>query len=224
MELRKFVACTVCVLTTAAAAAGCADGTGQALTPTLPSADTSASNADGTKLKASAPQPLSPQSAIRVSNLTPQLVLQNRYRQLRTVRLPLVCVRAVRGQRIGADARAEDRSDTCERRSDDVYCSSRYVEAEQDVRLARVCDVYNGVQGSLSDGVSFRTPLPRRRSDGPGPVPCDGSSGPAIIACVGSGVPEKLVKTSTATSASSVARRTWSSSATASSRPAYARA
>ena len=34
------------------------------------------SNADGTKLKASAPQPMSPRS-IRVSNLTPQLVLQN---------------------------------------------------------------------------------------------------------------------------------------------------
>ena len=77
MELRKFVACTVCAVTTALAAAGCADGTGQALTPTLPTVDASASNADGTKLKATAPQPLSPRSAIRVSNLTPQLVLQN---------------------------------------------------------------------------------------------------------------------------------------------------
>src|SRR5688572_2741758 len=76
MELRKFSACTVCVMI-ALAAAGCAEGTGQALTPTLPSIDTNTANADGTKLKASAPQPLSPQSAIRVTNLTPQLVLRN---------------------------------------------------------------------------------------------------------------------------------------------------
>ena len=76
MELRKFAACTVCVII-ALAAAGCAEGTGQALTPTLPSIDSNTANADGTKLKASAPQPLSPQSAIRGNSLTPELVLRN---------------------------------------------------------------------------------------------------------------------------------------------------
>ena len=81
MDLRKIAACTVCAVT-ALAAAGCAEGTGQALTPTLPSADITSSNADGTKLKASAPQPLSPQSAIRVTSLTPQLAAATRIRSL----------------------------------------------------------------------------------------------------------------------------------------------
>ena len=74
MNLRKLAACTL-GLATMVAAAGCAEGTGQALSPTLPTVEP-VSNADGTKLKASAPQPMSPRS-IRVSNLTPQLVLQN---------------------------------------------------------------------------------------------------------------------------------------------------
>src|SRR6188472_2358965 len=76
MNLRKLAACTL-GLATMVAGAGCADGTGEALTPTLPTIATNASNADGTKLKATAPQPLSPRSAIRVSTLTPQLVLEN---------------------------------------------------------------------------------------------------------------------------------------------------
>ena len=74
MNLRKLAACTF-GLATMVAAAGCAEGTGQALSPTLPTAEP-VSNADGTKLKAPAPQPMSPRS-IRVSNLTPQLVLEN---------------------------------------------------------------------------------------------------------------------------------------------------
>ena len=74
MNLRKLAACTL-GLATMVAAAGCAEGTGQALSPTLPTVEP-VSNADGTRLKASAPQPMSPRS-IRVSSLTPQLVLQN---------------------------------------------------------------------------------------------------------------------------------------------------
>jgi hypothetical protein len=58
----------------------------------------------------------------------------------------------------------------------------------------RAYAIYSGVQGSISDNVSFRTPVPPPVD---GPVSCGGSSGPAIIACVGAAFPQRLVKTST---------------------------
>ena len=58
MALSKFLACTVCAL--AVFATGCAEGTGKALTPTLPSADTNTTNPDGTRLKATVPEPAVP--------------------------------------------------------------------------------------------------------------------------------------------------------------------
>jgi hypothetical protein len=60
----------------------------------------------------------------------------------------------------------------------------------------RAYGMYSGVQGSLSDGVSFRTPLPVPTGDGAGPVPCGGNSGQSIIGCVAAAYPQKLVKTS----------------------------
>ncbi len=120
MELRKFVACTVCAVTTALAAAGCADGTGQALIPTLPTADANASNADGTKLKATAPQPLSPRSAIRVSNLTPQLVLQNGAGTFEPSAALSYVFEVFEVNGSTQTLVAQDRSDCGERRPDDV--------------------------------------------------------------------------------------------------------
>jgi hypothetical protein len=63
----------------------------------------------------------------------------------------------------------------------------------------RAYAIYSGVQGSLSDGVSFRTPVPPPPADNnnPGPIFCAGSTGPAIIACVAAAYPEKREKTST---------------------------
>ncbi len=194
MKLRKFVACTVCVLTTAAAAAGCADGTGEALTPTLPSVDTSASNADGTKLKASAPRPLSPQSAIRVTSLTPQLVLQNPTGSFEpnAALSNVIELFEVNGS-----------VQTLVLKTDPIPASgaqTTYTVPADTLKLNktyawRAYAFYNGVQGSLSDGVSFRTPLPQV-VDGPGPVPCNGNSGPSIIGCVAAAFPQTLVKTS----------------------------
>ena len=165
MELSKFVACTVCAVT-ALAAVGCADGTGQALIPTLPTVDATASNADGTKLKASAPQPMSPQSAIRISNLTPQLGRSECDRHASI--LPRPCHMSSRCSRSmdRRDARRQVRSDHRGQRSDDVERSGEYVEGEQDLRVARLRRVWRRSQGSLSDGVSFRTPLPPP-TDGP---------------------------------------------------------
>src|SRR5688572_6426310 len=189
MELKKLVACTVCVLT-AALAAGCADGTGQALIPTLPTVDTTSSNADGTKLKASAPQPLSPRSAVRVSNLTPQLVLQNASGTF-DPSAPLSYVFEL--FELGATS-------TLILKSDPIPAGSPQTVLpvpENTLKLNKTYAwhayaVYGGVQGSISDGVSFRTPLPPPVD---GPVPCGSSSGPAIIACVGKAYPAYLVST-----------------------------
>ncbi len=195
MELRKFVACTVCVLTTAAAAAGCADGTGQALTPTLPSADTSASNADGTKLKASAPRPLSPQSAIRVSSLTPQLVLQN---PTGSFEPSASLSNVIEVYEINGSVQ------TLVLKTEPIPASgdqTTFTVPAETLKLNKTYAwsayaMYSGARGSLSDVVSFRTPLPQV-VDGPGPVPCNGNSGPSIIGCVASAFPDKLASTST---------------------------
>jgi hypothetical protein len=196
MELRKFVACTVCAVTTALAAAGCADGTGQALSPTLPSVDASASNADGTKLKATAPQPLSPRSAIRVSNLTPQLVLQNGASTFEpSAALSYVFeVFEVNGSVQTLVLKTDPITASGPQTTFDVPANTL---AMNKTYAWRAYAMYSGVQGSLSDGVSFRTPLPKPPSDQPGPIFCAGSSGREIIACVSAAYPEKLVKTST---------------------------
>jgi len=198
MELRKFVACTVCVVTTALAAAGCADGTGQALIPTLPSVDASASNADGTKLKATAPQPLSPRSAIRVSTLTPQLVLQNGAGTFdSSAALSYVF------ELFEVDGSIQ----TLVIKTDPITASGPQTTFDVPANTLKMNKTYawrayamfSGVQGSLSDGVSFRTPVPAppRDTNTPGPIFCAGNTGPAIIACVSAAYPEKREKTST---------------------------
>ena len=199
MELRKLVACTVCVVTTAIVSAGCAEGTGQALTPTLPSADITSSNADGTKLKAGVPQPMSPRSAVRVTNLTPQLVLQNAAGTFD----PSVALSYVFEVFEGATLVAK--SDPISAGSPQtIYNVPSGVLKLNATYGWHAYAVYPGVQGSLvqgsiSDGVSFRTPLPPPPVDTntPGPIFCAGDGGRDIIACVAAAFPSRLVKTNT---------------------------
>lgn len=194
MNLRKLAACTL-GLATMVAAAGCADGTGQALTPTLPSVDANLSNADGTKLKASAPQPLSPRSLIRVTSLTPQLVLENATTNAPSAGLSYVFtvfevdggVTVAKSDPIpGGDARTTWNVPADALKLNKTYGWHAYA-------------MYSNVQGSISDVVSFQTPLPApapssNGEGGAGPVPCH-AGGSAIIACVGNAYPERLVKT-----------------------------
>jgi hypothetical protein len=194
MELRTFVACTVWAVTTALAAAGCADGTGEALIPTLPSVDTSASNADGTKLKATAPQPLSPRSAIRVSNLTPQLVIQNGEGTFDSSSdLSYVFeVFEVNGSTQTLVVKSDPITASGPQTTFDV--PAKTLKANK-TYVWRSYATYSGVQGSLSDGASFHTPLPKP-TNVPGPIFCAGNTGPEIIACVSAAFPERRVKTS----------------------------
>ena len=190
MELRKFVACTACVVT-AIAAAGCAEGTGQALTPTLPAVDATVSNADGTKLKASAPQPLSPRSGLRVNNLTPQLVLTNGAGSF-DPSVPLAYVFSI--SELGASA------ETVVLTSEPIAAASprtTFNVPPNTLKLNktyawRAYATYAGVQGSLSDVVSFRTPLPPPVD---GPVACGSSAGAQIVQCVGRAYPAYMVAT-----------------------------
>lgn len=197
MELRKFAACTVC-LTTVLAAAGCADGTGQALTPTLPTVDTNTTNADGTKLKASAPQPLSPRSAVRVSNLTPQLVLENGAATFApsTGLSYIFEVFEVEGNVLVAKSNPIPAGTP--QTAWDVPANS--LQLNKTYAWRAYASVSN-TDGSMSDVVSFRTPLPQPSVNsepgaGGSPVPCAGSGGPSIIACVGAAYPSKLAKVS----------------------------
>jgi hypothetical protein len=197
MELTKYVACTVCAVT-ALAAAGCADGTGEALIPTLPSVDASASNADGTKLKATAPQPMSPRSAVRVTDLTPPLVIQNGAGTFDSS-APLSYVFEV--------FEVDGSRQTLVLKTDPIQATgpqTTYRVPANTLKMNKTYGwhayaVFDGTQGSISDGVSFRTPVPRPAadSDTPGPIFCAGSTGPAIIACVSAAYPEKREKTST---------------------------
>jgi hypothetical protein len=193
MELRKFVACTACAATLTLAA-GCADGTGQALTPTLPTVDTATVNADGTRLKASAPQPLSPRSAIRVANLTPQLVIENGTSTFTpSDGLSYVFeVFEVDGSGVVAKSDpipAGSPQTTWDVPADALKTNKTYAW--------HAYAIYSNVPGSTSDVVSFRTPLPPaspHAEDGAGPVPCH-SGGSAIVGCVGNAYPERLVRT-----------------------------
>lgn len=194
MELRKFSACTVCVII-ALAAAGCAEGTGQALTPTLPSIDSNTANADGTKLKASAPQPLSPQSAIRVRSLTPELVLRNSSVDVdSSVQLSYVFQVVEVG-----DSAIVVQSDPIPAGNPQTTWTVPADTLKMNKTYAwRAYAMYSGVEGSISDTVSFRTPVPAppKDSNTPGPIFCAGSTGKEIIACVSDAYPERRVKTS----------------------------
>ena len=189
MNLRKLAACTL-GLATMVAAAGCAEGTGQALSPTLPTAEP-VSNADGTKLKAPAPQPMSPRS-IRVSNLTPQLVLEN----ADTAGLSYVfeVLDATSSQVLA--------------KSDPIPAGSPQTTWDVPANVLKMnatyawrgYAVFSNVQGSNSNVALFSTPLPppppvpSTEGGASGAVPCAGSGGPSIIACVGAAYPAKLAK------------------------------
>ena len=188
MDLRKFVACTACAMTVVAAA-GCADGTGQALTPTLPTVEGTTSNTDGTKLKASAPQPLSPHSANRVDSLTPQLVVRNGAGTFEpSAQLSYVfevfdgTTKLVTSDPIPAGS------------PQTVFTVPSGLLQTDKTYIWQSYAVYFGVRGSTSDVVTFRTPVPVPVGNPEGgPVACAGSSGPEIIACVGAAYPAKLV-------------------------------
>jgi hypothetical protein len=164
------------------------------LIPTLPSVDATASNADGTKLKATAPQPMSPRSAVRITNLTPQLVLQNGEGTFdSSASLSYVFeVFEVSGS-----------TQTSVIKTDPIPASSPQTTFDVPagtLKLNRTYAwhayaVYSGVEGSISDGVSFRTPLPKPTNE-PGPIFCAGSTGPEIIACVSAAFPDRRAKTS----------------------------
>ncbi len=195
MELRKFAVCAACLLTVLSAA-GCADGTGQALTPTLPTVTTTTVNADGTRLKASAPQPLSPRSLVRITNLTPQLVLQNgtgtfdSSASLSYV-FELFELAATQTLVFKSDPIPSGSSQTVFNVPDNILQMNK-------TYAWQAYAIFSGVQGSVSDGVSFRTPVPPPPKDTnvPGPIFCAGSGGRDIIACVAAAYPERLVKTS----------------------------
>lgn len=185
MELRKFAACTVCVMT-ALAAAGCAEGTGQALTPTLPSADTTAANADGSTLKATAPTPRTPAADAEVKNLRPTLIVANAAGT--QVDLALTYIFQLY------------EGDTILRQTDSVTTAAgatswrvpnALLKYERTYRW-RARALHNGVAGPWSDFTTFSTPEPPVVD---GPVACGGSTGPEIVACVSAKYPERLVAT-----------------------------
>jgi hypothetical protein len=190
MKLRKFTACTVC-LVTVLAASGCADGTGQALTPTLPTVQSTTSNADGTKLKASAPQPLSPRSAVRISNLTPQLVLQNGSGTFApSAGLSYIFeVFEVAGPVQTLVAKSDAIPAGVPQTVWDIPANTLKLNKTY---AWRAYAMYADVAGSLSDGVSFRTPLPPPVD---GPVACGSNAGLDIVRCVGRAYPAYLVPT-----------------------------
>ena len=185
MVLSKFFACTAAAAALVAAT-GCADGTGQALTPTLPTTNSSTLS-DGTRLKASVPQPLSPRSAVRVSTLTPALVLENGASTFDSSAQLSYIFELFEGAQLIA-------------KSDPIPAGSPQTSWTVPANLLKVNKTYswrgyasyNGVNGSLSDGATFRTPIPPPVD---GPVACGGSTGPAIIGCVANAYPSRLVST-----------------------------
>ncbi len=190
MALSKFLVCTVCAMTVFAAA-GCAEGTGKALTPTLPTVDSTATNADGTRLKATAPQLSSPRSAIRTDTLTPTLRLANSAGTFDNSATLSYVFQVFEGTKmiLESDSVAAASSET-------AWTVPANVLELNKTYAWRARATYAGVAGPWTDpGASFRTPLPPPppTPDGPGPVSCGGSSGPSIIACVGAAYPSKLV-------------------------------
>jgi hypothetical protein len=191
MELRKFAACTACSLTVLAAA-GCADGTGQALTPTLPSTEGTTANADGTRLKASPPQPTFPISAARVNTLTPTFRLANA-----TATFDPSAELSYVFEIFEGTTRIHESEPIPAGAPETLFTVPENLLQRNKTYAWRAYARYGDVSGSLSDGVSFRTPLPPKPVDTPGPIFCAGNTGREIIACVSAAYPERLVKTST---------------------------
>ncbi len=219
MKPWKFVACTLFAVAVTPAA-GCADGTGQALTPTLPTTDTNAANQDGTRLKASAPQPLSPQSAVRITNLTPQLLLRNGAGTFDSS-VPLSYVFEVFDVSGSTQTLVVKSDPIAAGNPQTVWTVPNDLLKVNKTYAWRAYAIYNGVNGSLSDGVSFRTPV-AASSRRAGSVrkqcwPRSSCSAWAMRILPISSAPRK------ATVASNAARTTWRSSATASSRRAFAK-
>jgi len=190
MELRKFAACTTCVVMVAAAA-GCADGTGQALTPTLPSTQ-SAANADGSLLKASVPTVSAPRSSVRVTTLTPQLSVLNA-----TPDIPNSGATLSYQFEIYEGPTLVMESSKVSPSTDALTLwtvPSNTLERNK-LYSWRVRAFFGETGGTWSDMASFRTPLPPPPPNLEGPVPCGSASGPVIIGCVANKYPEKLVKT-----------------------------
>ncbi len=194
MELRTLVACTVCAVTVALAAVGCADGTGQALIPTLPSIEGAASNPDGTRLKATVPGTLAPRASIRVSSLTPQLSVSNATGEYVPTALSYEFELYEGSTRLaGSGATAST-----------LWTVPANTLKEDKTYAWRARATMGGIPGSWSDSAEFRTPLPPP-VDIDGPVSCEGSSGEQIIACVARAYPQYLVPT--AVGSGSLARR-----------------
>ncbi len=219
MALSKFVACTIGAVAVLTAAA-CADGTGKALTPTLPTASSTAANPDGTQLKATVPVATSPSSGRRVSNLTPEFSLTNgagNYDPNATLSYQF---QVLEGTTVVAESQmiAAGSPQT-------LWAAPADVLKHNKTYTWRARAAFGGVLGSWSDMSTFLTPLPPPPpSTSPGPVFCAGSSGPGNHSSVSRRrIPRSSSKRLRAISAMSVAPRTWSSSATASSRPANAR-
>lgn len=182
MELRKFVACTACAVTVVAAA-GCAQGTGQALTPTLPSVEGTTSNADGTKLKASTAFAASPRSSVRVSNLTPQLTATPSTGTFEPNAVLSYQFEVYQGQTLIV-ASGTISSTTWSIPDNTLKRNQSYDW--------RVRALHNDIAGSWSGAATFRTPLPPPVD---GPVACGSSAGAEIVKCVGRAYPTYLVAT-----------------------------
>ena len=192
MALSKSLACTVCAL--AIVTAACADGTGNALTPTLPTPDANVTNPDGTRLKASAPEPSTPRGAARTSSLTPQLQLANAATTFQPGTLEYE-FEVYDGSTLVAQAGGIAPANA----SSTMWTVPANILKLNKTYTWRGRATHNGVDGSWSEMVTFLTPLPAATasSSGGGPVPCGGNTGHDIIRCVAAAYPERLVKTST---------------------------
>lgn len=183
MSLSKFLACTVSAVTVIAAV-GCADGTGKALTPTLPTID-STTNADGTRLKATTPVASAPRASVRVTSLTPQLSVANATGTFGPATLAYEfevhegTTRLAASEPIGATTSAQT-----------VWTVPSNTLKLNKTYSWRARATAGDVAGTWSDAATFRTPAPPPAN---GPVSCEGNSGPSIINCVGAAYPAKLV-------------------------------
>jgi hypothetical protein len=174
------------------AVVACAEGTGTPFTPTLPTTTTSASNADGTLLKASAPVPQTPAADAQIANLRPTLAVSTSAGTNAQLSMNYI-FQLYEG-------------DTLVRQTDGVSVAADQVTwlipadlLKHDTTYRwRARGLHTGIEGPWSSFATFRTPPapPPSDSSSPGPVPCAGSTGPEIIACVAAAYPERLVATS----------------------------
>ena len=155
MVIRKIVVCTACALIVFAAA-GCADGTGKALTPILPTPTGGpTANADGTQLKATAPQTASPLSLTRVSNLTPTLRLRNSSGQFDSSASLSYVFQVYDGTTLAVE------SDPVQSTGSETTWTVPPNTLKMNATYSwRGRAVFNGVAGSWSSSAGFRTPLP----------------------------------------------------------------